>query len=105
MIAAIPDSAAEIRARGGVASLDDGGERQEMDPDDVAPFVCYLASDYAANVNAQTFLVYGGEVSLMSQPRPEKTIFEAGGHWSLDELAPLARNYLTKGLANPAPPA
>ena len=76
-----------------------------MDPDDVAPFVCYLASDYAANVNAQTFLVYGGEVSLMSQPRPEKTIFEAGGHWSLEELAPLARNYLTKGLANPAPPA
>jgi hypothetical protein len=105
MIGAIPDSAAEIRARGGVASLDDGGERQEMDPDDVAPFVCYLASDYAANVNAQTFLVYGGEVSLMSQPRPEKTIFEAGGHWSLEDLAPLARNYLTKGLANPAPPA
>jgi len=105
MIGAIPDSAAEIRARGGVASLSDGGERQELDPDDIAPFVCYLASDYAANVNAQIFLVHGGDVSLMSQPRPEKTIFEAEGHWSLEELAPLARNYLTAGVTNPAPAA
>ena len=105
MITAIPDSAAEIRARGGVASLDEGGVAQQMDPDDIAPFVCYLASDYAANVNAQTFLVHGGDVSLMSQPRPEKTIFQPEGHWSLEELAPLARNYLTAEVANPAPPA
>ena len=104
MIGAIPDSAAEIRARGGVASLDEGGVAQQMDPDDIAPFVCYLASDYAANVNAQTFLVHGGDVSLMSQPRPEKTIFEPEGHWSLEQLAPLAKNYLTAGVANPAPP-
>jgi NAD(P)-dependent dehydrogenase (short-subunit alcohol dehydrogenase family) len=104
MIGAIPDSAAEIRARGGVASLDEGGVAQQMDPDDIAPFVCYLASDYAADVNAQTFLVHGGDVSLMSQPRPEKTIFEPEGHWSLEELAPLARDYLTAGVANPAPP-
>ena len=105
MITAIPDSAGEIRARGGVASLDEGGVAQQMDPDDIAPFVCYLASDYAANVNAQTFLVHGGDVSLMSQPRPEKTIFQPEGHWSLEELAPLARNYLTAEVANPAPPA
>ena len=105
MITAIPDSAAEIRARGGVASLDEGGVAQQMDPDDIAPFVCYLASDYAANVNAQTFLVHGGDVSLMSQPRPEKTIFQPEGHWSLEELAPLARNYLTAEVANSAPPA
>ena len=73
MIGAIPESAAEIRARGGVSSLSgDGGddsELQNLDPDGIAPFVCYLASDYAANVNGQTFLVYGDTVSLMSQPR------------------------------------
>ena len=46
MIGAIPESAAEIRARGGVASLsgdgggDDGGEIQDLDPDGIAPFVC-----------------------------------------------------------------
>ena len=42
MIGAIPDSAAEIRARGGVASLSEGDELQQLDPDDIAPFVCYL---------------------------------------------------------------
>ena len=105
MIGAIPDSANEIRARGGVASLSEGDELQQLDPDDIAPFVCYLASDFADNVNGQTFLVHGGDVSLMSQPRPERVIFEPNGHWSLDDLAPLARNYLTQGLDNPAPPA
>ena len=105
MIGAIPDSAAEIRSRGGVASISEGDELERLDPDDIAPFVCYLASDYADNVNGQTFLVHGGDVSLMSQPRPERSIFIPSGHWSMDELAPQAREYLTKGIINPAPPA
>ena len=102
MIGAIPDSAAEIRARGGLAPIS-GDDDQEMDPGDVAPFVCFLASDYAANINAQTFLVYGNRVSLMSQPRPQQAIYNPEGHWSLDKLAPLAREVLTKDLFNPAP--
>ena len=44
------------------------------------------ASDYAANINTQTFMVYGSQESLMSQPRPEKTIYEPAGRWSLDDL-------------------
>ncbi len=103
MIGAIPDTAAELRARGGVASISGEEQLQEMDPNDVAPFVCYLASDYAANINAQTFLVYGANISLMSQPRPQQAIYNPEGHWSLDELAPLARNVLTKDIYNPAP--
>ena len=103
MIGAIPDSAAEIRARGGVSSLSEGDELEQLDPDDIAPFVCFLASDYAANVNGQTFLVYGSTVSLMSQPRPENAIFTPTGHWSMEELAPQARDYLTRGIHNPAP--
>ena len=104
MIGAIPDSAAEIRARSGVASLSEGNELQELDPDHIAPFICYLASDYADTVNGQTFLVYGDTVSLMSQPRPQQTIYEPDGHWDLVNLAPLARDVLTKGVTNPAPP-
>ena len=107
MIGAIPESAAEIRARGGVASLSgDGGdasELQNLDPDGIAPFVCYLASDYAANINGQTFLVYGDTVSLMSQPRPERAIWTEAGHWDMDDLSTQARNYLTAGIVNPAP--
>ena len=104
MIGDIPDSAAEIRARSGVATLSENTELTEMDPDHIAPFICYLASDYAANVNGQTFLVYGDTVSLMSQPRPERSIYEPSGHWDLETLSPLARDVLTKDIYNPAPP-
>ena len=103
MIGAIPDTAAEVRARGGVAPISGEDELQEMDPTAVAPFVCYLASDYAANINAQTFLVYGSTVSLMSQPRPQQAIYCPEGRWSMEELAPLAREVLTRNISNPAP--
>ena len=104
MIGAIPDSAQEIRARSGVASLDDVDNPQHLDPDGIAPFVCYLATDYASNVNGQTFLVYGDTVELMSQPRPMRAIYNEKGHWDMDELSSQARNYLTKDIYNPAPP-
>ena len=104
MIGDIPDSAAEIRARSGVASIPGEDKLTELDPTHIAPFICYLASDYAANVNGQTFLVYGDTISLMSQPRPERSIYEPSGHWDLDKLAPLARDVLTSGISNPAPP-
>ena len=106
MIGSIPDSAAEIRARGGVASISDSSgddNLRDLDPDAVAPFVCYLASDFAANVNGQTFLVYGDTISLVSQPRPERAIWTETGHWEMDELSDRARNYLTAGIPNPAP--
>ena len=103
MIGDIPDSAAEIRARSGVAAIPGDDTLNELDPTHIAPFICYLASDYAANVNGQTFLVYGDTVSLVSQPRPERSIYEPSGHWDLETLAPLARDVLTRGITNPAP--
>ena len=105
MIGDIPDSAAEIRARSGVASIPGEDTLTELDPTHIAPFICYLASDYAYNVNGQTFLVYGDTISLMSQPRPERSIYEPSGHWDMETLAPLARDVLTRGIVNPAPPA
>ena len=105
MIGAIPDSAAELRSRSGVASLDEGNELQHLDPDGIAPFVCYMATDFAGNVNGQTFLVYGDTVSLMSQPRPMQAIYCSDGHWDMDDLSSQARNYLTKDIYNPAPAA
>ena len=104
MIADIPTSASEIRAQQGVAAIEGEDDLGSADADDIAPFTVFLASDYAAGVNGQTFLVYGGVVALMSQPRPERSIFNGQERWSLDKLAPLARNYLTAGIDNPAPP-
>ena len=105
MIGAIPDTAREIRERSGVATISDDNEPEQWDPDNVAPFVCYLASDYADNINGQTFRVYGNTVSLMSLPRPMKTIYEARGHWDMSDLSVQARDDLTRGIDNPAPAA
>ena len=103
MTSDIPSAASQIRAAQGVAAIEGEDDLESANPDDVAPFTVFLASDYAAHVNGQTFLVYGGIVSLMSQPRPERSIFNGEERWSLDRLAPLASNYLTKGIDNPAP--
>jgi 3-oxoacyl-[acyl-carrier protein] reductase len=74
-----------------------------LDPNDIAPFVCYLASDMAANVNGQTFLVYGGNVTLLSLPRRVRTLFK-NGQWTLDELKEMVPANITRGLPNPSPP-
>ncbi len=103
MTSDIPSAASQIRAAQGVAAIEGEDDLESANPDDVAPFTVFLASDYAAHVNGQTFLVYGGIVSLMSQPRPERSIFNGEERWSLERLAPLASNYLTKGIDNPAP--
>ena len=103
MIAAVPDSARQIRADTGVASFEDIESMRSLDPGDIAPFIVYLASDYADSVNGQTFLAFGGDVSLLSQPRPERSIYNEEG-WTIERLAPLAGNYLTEGIFNPARP-
>jgi NAD(P)-dependent dehydrogenase (short-subunit alcohol dehydrogenase family) len=86
-----------VREERALAQLDD------LKPEDVAPMVVFLASDYAGNVNGQFFLCAGGSVSLVSQPRPIKTIFKTAGRWTLDELDDLVPLTLAEGLANPAP--
>ena len=104
MIATIPETARDIRKSRGVPHLPGEANLAAADPDDIAPFVVYLASDHAANINGQTFLVYGGDISIMSQPRPLRSIYNEG-QWAVDVLAPLAKGYLTKDITNPAPPS
>ena len=102
MIGTIPDTARQMR--------DARGDREEApqqtrinEADDVAPFVCYLASDAAGNVNGQTFMVYGGNITLLSQPRRIRTIFK-DGQWTLDEIGTMVPENITQGLKNPSPP-
>ncbi len=103
MIATVPDTARQMRAQRGDRSEAEPPQPATMDPEDVAPFVCYLASDLAADVNGQTFLVYGGNVSLLSLPRRVRTIFKQG-QWTLDEISDLAPKHITQNLTNPSPP-
>lgn len=101
MIATIPDVAGQMRAQRADAD-ETPPERPVLNPDDIAPFACYLASDLASNVNGQTFLIHGSNITLLSQPRRIRTIFKQG-RFTLDEISKLAPAELTQGLVNPSP--
>ena len=74
-----------------------------LQPELVAPLVVWLATDAASNVNGRDFLVGGNEVSLMSMPVRERTIYHEGG-FTLDVLDRVFSSTLGAGLKNPAPP-
>jgi NAD(P)-dependent dehydrogenase (short-subunit alcohol dehydrogenase family) len=79
-------------------------ERRMNDPEYIAPMACFLASDYAWNVNGQIFAVQGGTVSVLNHPLPYRTIYKQG-MWSLDELDDMVPRDLLAGTTNPTPPA
>ncbi|MCV7411392.1 SDR family NAD(P)-dependent oxidoreductase [Mycobacterium florentinum] len=57
-----------------------------MDPDNIAPFVAFLATDMAADITAQTFIVCGGAVAHVKLPQVSDIVFKQG-KWTVDELA------------------
>ena len=73
-----------------------------LQPELVAPLVVWLTSDAASNVNGRDFLVGGNEISLMSLPERERTIYHEGG-FTLDVLDRVFSSTLGAGLKNPAP--
>ena len=102
MTQSVPDAARQLRA-------DRPQDREEtpqelaMHPEDIGPFVAYLSSDQAANINGQTFLVYDGVITKLSLPRRIRTIFKQG-RWTTEELLEMVPQNLTQGLVNPSPP-
>lgn len=96
MVDSIPGNVRENMVEHGV--LPQAGE-PEWEPEDVAPFVAYLATDAAAHINGQVFLVYGGNVTHMALPRRVNTIYAPNppGYWELDELDVLAPRVLLNG--------
>ncbi|WP_049793658.1 3-oxoacyl-ACP reductase [Hoyosella subflava] len=61
--------------------------------DHVAPFVAFLASEAAAKISGQVFVVHGGMVTLMAPPSIEKRFDAAGTVWSPEELASSVGEY------------
>ncbi len=96
MIASIPGNIQEMMVERGALPQQD---ELPWEPRDVAPFVAYLATDGAAQINGQIFLVYGGNVSHLSLPRRVNTIYAPNppGYWELDELDRLAPKVLLEG--------
>jgi NAD(P)-dependent dehydrogenase (short-subunit alcohol dehydrogenase family) len=121
MTASVPDSARQLRARAGIqggggaaaapATAAAAAPRGQpgvadplRDPEAVAPMVCFLASDFAWNVNGQVFAVGGGTVSVLNHPLAYRTIHKPG-MWTLEELDEMVPRALLQGTTNPAPPA
>ena len=105
MIATVPQKARELRAQRGVGlpgQMISDISPLRADPDDVAPFVVYLATDAAKDINGQTFMVRGGVVSLLNYPAPARTITKRG-RWTVEEIAQLFPHTLGMDLVNPAP--
>jgi 3-oxoacyl-[acyl-carrier protein] reductase len=73
-------------------------------PEEIAPFVIFLATDAAANINGCTFFAGGSQISLMSDPVVTKTIYNKTGAFTLDDLLAIVPGSLAAGLVNPSPP-
>ena len=100
MLATIPDAARRLRP-GRAAPVGDVPPLR-MEPDDVAPFAVYRATDAAGDINGQTFMVRGGVISLLNYPAPVRTITKHG-RWSPEEIAALFPSTFGMDLVNPAP--
>jgi 3-oxoacyl-[acyl-carrier protein] reductase len=55
-------------------------------PEDLVPFINYLASDEAAKINGRVFNLAGSMIGLYSEPEIARTLTKYGGRWTVDEL-------------------
>lgn len=56
------------------------------DPAHVSPMVAWLASDAAAGVNGQTFIVTGDEIHRVAMPTVTGTVKAGDRRWNVDEI-------------------
>jgi NAD(P)-dependent dehydrogenase (short-subunit alcohol dehydrogenase family) len=102
----VPQGARVARASRGIST--GLGERafplRHFGAENVAPFVVWLATDAARNVNGQTFLAMAGMIALLNYPAPVRTIYKRAGRWTPEEIATVFPHTLGMDLVNPAPP-
>jgi NAD(P)-dependent dehydrogenase (short-subunit alcohol dehydrogenase family) len=75
------------------------------DPMTLTPFLVYLCTQEAANINGQVFDVTGGNITMYSEPVRMKSIDKKEGLWTIEELIKMVPTILPEGYKNPAPPA
>ena len=102
MTASAPQASHTLRASQAITSDIPSWETIRGEPEDIAPFVTWLASDEAGHVNGRVFYVNDGIVALLNEPAPVRTI-RKDGRWTVDELIRLMPLTLGMDLNNPAP--
>ena len=78
--------------------------KPDLDPENVAPIVVYLARDEAKDINAQVFRASSGSIERVMTASTVASIRKEE-RWTQDELSEVVPNQLTKGLENPSPPS
>ena len=78
-----------------------GGD--QLKPENVAPFVTWLCTDEAANINGRSFLVGGNVIGLYTEPMLESAIYNPEGDWSVDYISQVAQGSFLGQIKNPAP--
>lgn len=73
-------------------------------PESVTPFLIYLCTDQAANINGQVFDITGNNIAIYSEPVKARSIRKEGSLWTVEELMAQVPAVLLKGYKNPAPP-
>ncbi len=74
-------------------------------PENVAPFIAYLASDAAAKISGSVFFVSGSNVSIFSDMEIKKSITKKdGGRWTVEELKQQVPQGLLVGYRSSAAP-
>lgn len=82
--------------------IEDMSEDSEVfAPEQVSQLVVFLCTDAASHVNGRDFIVGGGEITLVSLPTKERSIFSET-LWTQDKLQELMPKTVVKGLKNPA---
>ncbi len=72
-------------------------------PEYAAPFICYLASDAAADISGSVFSVGGNGIGLYSESEIVRNITKFGeGPWTMEELMQQAPRGLLMGYKSPA---
>jgi 3-oxoacyl-[acyl-carrier protein] reductase len=66
-------------------------------PDDVAPFICYLSTEDAADITGSVFFVIGSAVMLYGEMDFISNIVKPDGRWTVDELKNRVHTDLMKG--------
>ncbi len=72
-------------------------------PEHIAPFICYLASDAAADISGSVFSLGGNSIGLYSEPETARNLTKFGeGPWTVDELMQQVPRGLLAGYQSPA---
>ena len=94
----------EMRAkaeRAGEAGLKMLEQLEKQVPEQIGPFVAWLCTDEAANVNGRNFLVRAGSIGLYSEPEIVASV-ESEQLWTVDNVS-TSISKVTSGLVNEWP--